>query len=301
MSGAPNSNQQSRSLRWLSLFPIHIVLVLLAIIWIMPSIGLLITSFRPQREIASSGWWNLQNVADNITSQNYEMVLTNRPTADQPPLPDPNFFHTFLNSLIITIPSTIMPIMFAALAAYAFSWLDFTGRNFLYLLIILLLIVPLQVTWVPMLKIFNPLGLTRSYFGIWIAHTAYGTPFAVFLLRNFFAELPRDLFDSARVDGASELTIFSRIALPLSTPALASLGIFQFVWVWNDLVNGKIYISDPDKIPLTRGIERLLLQFGGQWHILSAASFISLLVPLLIFFSLQRYFVRGITAGAVKG
>jgi alpha-glucoside transport system permease protein len=163
------------------------------------------------------------------------------------------------------------------------------------------LVVPLQVTWVPVLQIFQRLGFTQNFTGVWLAHTAYGLPFAIFLLRNFFADLPRDLFESARIDGASELRVFFRIVLPLSVPALASLAIFQFVWVWNDLMTALIYIQDVQKLPLTVGIRNLLGQYGNEWHLLAAGAFISMSMPLLVFFSLQRYFVRGLTAGAVKG
>jgi alpha-glucoside transport system permease protein len=169
------------------------------------------------------------------------------------------------------------------------------------LLVIALLVVPLQTTWMPVLRIYNHLGLTGTWAGIWLAHTAYGMPFAVFLLRNFFAGLPGELLDSARVDGASEVGIFFRIAVPLSMPAIASLAIFQFVWVWNDLMNALIFLQDPTKYPLTIGIMNLLGQYGSEWHLLAAGAFITMSVPLLVFFSLQRYFVRGVTAGAIKG
>ena len=180
-------------------------------------------------------------------------------------------------------------------------WLKFRGRDALFLAVIALLVVPLQTTWVPVLQMYNVLNLTGTYTGIWLAHTAYGLPFAIFLLRNFFAGLPEELIDSAMIDGASDLGIFFRIVVPLSVPAIASLAIFQFTWVWNDLMNALIFLQDPAKYPLTRSIQNLLGQYGSEWHLLAAGAFVTMSMPLLVFFSLQRYFVRGITAGAVKG
>lgn len=280
---------------------LHLVIIGVALLWLTPSVGLLITSFRPPREITTSGWWNIPSVIQHFNFENYVSVILARPVPGDAPLTPPGFETHFFNSLLITIPSTLLPILVASLAAYAFTWMKFPGRNSLYLLIVALIVVPLQTTWVAVLQIYNALGINGTFPGLWIAHTAYGTPFAVFLMRNFFAELPSEIIDSARVDGASDRMVFLRIVLPLSVPALASLAIFQFVWVWNDLINAKIYLADVFKYPLTLGIERLLLQYGGKWHILSAGALISMSVPLLIFFTLQRYFVRGVTAGSVKG
>lgn len=268
---------------------IHVVLIGLGVIWLVPSLGLFLTSWRSRADIAASGWW-MALLEWRYTAGNYAEVLAAR-----------GFGQGFFNSFMITVPSTVIPIMIAALAAYGFAWLKFRGRDILYLLVIALLVVPLQTTWVPVLRMFRLFGLTGSFVGIWLAHTAYGLPFAIFLLRNFFAELPRDLFESAKVDGASELGIFFRIVVPLSVPAIASLAIFQFVWVWNDLMNALIFLQDPDKYPLTVKIMNLLGQYGSEWHLLAAGAFVTMSMPLLIFFSLQRYFVRGITAGAVKG
>lgn len=272
----------------------HIILVILGLVWLVPSLGLFITSWRSRADIAASGWWTAL-LEWRYTTGNYVEVLSSRD------LPPPGFADNFINSFIITIPSTILPILIAAWAAYAFAWMKFRGRDTLYLLVVALLVVPLQTTWVPVLRIFNLFGLTGSFVGIWLAHTAYGTPFAIFLLRNFFAELPKELLESAKVDGSSHLGIFFRIVVPLSVPAIASLAIFQFVWVWNDLMNALIYLQDPAKYPLTVGIQNLLGQYGSEWDLLAAGAFITMSVPLLVFFTLQRYFVRGITAGAVKG
>ena len=273
---------------------LHLAVVGIALLWLVPSLGLLVTSFRTRAAIAQSGWWTAV-WRGGWTVDNYTQVLT------RGDLPPPGFASNFVNSLVITVPSTILPIVIAALAAYAFAWMRFPGRDWIFLGIVALLVIPLQVTWVPVLQIFNRLRLTGSFLGLWLAHTGYGLPFAIFLLRNFFAQLPRELFESAKVDGASDLKVFLRIVLPLSVPAIASLAIFQFLWVWNDLMNALIYLQDPGKAPLTVGIRNLLGQYGNEWHLLASGAFISLSIPLLVFFSLQRYFVRGITAGAVKG
>jgi len=230
-----------------------------------------------------------------LTLENYVEVFTREQLAE------PGFVNFFKNSFIITIPSTLLTIVFAATAAYAFCWLNLPFRNVFYLLCIAMLIVPMQTTWIPVLRMLNAAGLIGTFPGIWIAHASYGTPFAIFLLYSFFRDLPAELFEAARVDGASEFGMFFRIVLPLSLPALASLAIFQFVWVWNDLMNALIFLVDQQKFPLTVGIRQLVGQYANEWDILASGAFITMLVPLLVFFSLQRYFVRGVTAGAVKG
>ena len=275
--------------------PVHLLLIFLAIVWLTPSLGILTTSFREPADIATSGWWTIFDELGRLSMNNYEDVIADSESAP------PGIAQNFLNTIIITVPSTFLPIFLAALAAYGFAWMQFPFRNTLYLLIIGLLIIPLQTTWVPVLRIYNIFDLAGTWPGIWLAHTAYGSAFAVFLLYNFFADLPGEVFDSARVDGASEFVIFFRIVLPLSKPALASLAIFQFVWVWNDLLNALIFLQDSNMMPLSAGIRELLGQYGSQWNLLAAGTFISMIVPLMIFFSLQRYFVRGVTAGAVKG
>lgn len=267
----------------------NVFVVALALVWLVPTIGLLVTSVRPQADIAASGWWQAV-VRPNFTTVNYANVLTAR-----------NFFANFVNSFIITIPATVLPIIIGALAAYAFAWLRFRGRNIVFMIIVALLVLPLQETWVPVLKMQSRLGLTGRYLALWLAHTAYGLPFAIFLLRNFFGELPRELFEAAKLDGYSEYGVFRSIVLPLSVPALASLGIFQFVWVWNDLMNALVLLQDQHKFPLTVAIQRLLGSYGSEWNLLASGAFISMSIPLLVFFLLQRYFVQGITAGAVKG
>jgi alpha-glucoside transport system permease protein len=283
--------------------PIHLAVIGLAIIWSIPTIALLVSSFREPTAIAASGWWSAAKEPFDFTIDNYQSVLERRGMA-----------RAFFNSLIITIPSTVLVILVAALAAYAFAWMRFPGRNMLFLLVVGLLVVPVQMTLIPVLRLYVDLTInanlpvlggrlfgTSSYTGIWVAHTAYGLPFAVYLLRNFFGALPRDLFESAYLDGASDLGVFFRIVLPLSVPSIAALAIFQFLWVWNDLLVAMILLGDPDLAPMTLTITSLVSSFGSQYQLLTAAAFISMALPLVIFFALQRYFVQGILAGAVKG
>lgn len=229
-----------------------------------------------------------------FTIDNYRGVLNRKD------LPPPGFLASMKNSMVITIPSTILPIIIGAFAAYAFAWLKFPFRDSIYLLIIALLVVPMQTTWVPVLKILNTIGINGTFLGIWITHTGYGLPFAIFLLYNFFRELPGDIFEAARIDGANEVFVFFRIVLPLSVPAIASLAIFQFVWVWNDLMNALIFLG-PDKAPLTIGVRNLLGQYATEWDLLAAGAFVIMIIPLIVFLAFQKFFVRGLTAGAVKG
>ena len=285
---------RERALRWVSRLPLHLVLIGIALMWLTPSVGLLVSSVRPYEAVIRTGWWTvLAHPFDlsQYTLQNYREILLTQGMAQ-----------AFRNSLLITIPSTIIPIGIAAFAAYAFAWMEFPGRQVIFAIVVGLLVVPLQMTLIPLLRAYNRLGLAGSYVGIWLAHTGYGLPFAVYLLRNFFGALPRDLFESAYLDGASELTAFFRLALPLSVPALASLAIFQFLWVWNDLLVALIYLGGTEEVaPLTLKLSSLINSLGQNWHLLTAAAFISMALPLVVFFSLQRYFVRGILAGSVKG
>jgi alpha-glucoside transport system permease protein len=271
--------------------PLHLVILFITLIWFIPSLGLLVSSFRPAREIASTGWWTVVDPPVNLTTELYEEALTSRNMAD-----------SFFNSLFISIPATIIPIMVAAFAAYAFAWMNFPGRFLLFTAIVGLLVVPLQMTFIPILRVYSRVGLTGTFPGLWLAHAAYGLPFSIYLLRNFIGALPRDLFESAFLDGASNFDIFFRIVLPLSVPAIASLVIFQFVWVWNDLLVALIYLGGTPRVaPMTVTISNLVNSLGGNWQVLTAAAFISMLLPIAVFFTLQRYFVRGILAGSVKG
>jgi alpha-glucoside transport system permease protein len=207
---------------------------------------------------------------------------------------------SFVNSLLITIPSTLLPLAFASLAAYAFSWISFPFRDTIFLLIVALMVVPIQMALVPLLRLFRDLGVANNLGGIIMAHTAFGLPLGIFLLRNFFITLPRDLIEAARVDGASNLKIFLRVVLPLSVPALASYAIFQFLWVWNDLLMALVFVQNSDLWPMTIRINQIQSQFGIEWHLLSAGAFLLMAVPLVVFFALQRYFVQGLLAGSVK-
>jgi alpha-glucoside transport system permease protein len=267
---------------------LHGSLVVLMIIWLIPTIGLLVNSFRSPSDINSSGWWTFSG----LTLDSYAGVLE---TTD--------ILSGFINSLFITIPATIIPIFVAAFAAYAFSWMNFPGRNILFVAVVGLLVVPLQTTFIPILQIFNQFGINGEFLSVWLAHTGYGLPFAIYLLRNFMGSLPREVFESAYIDGASPVTAFFRLALPMSVPAIAALAIFQFLFVWNDLLVAFVYIGAvrPENLPMTVQIANLVNQFGGGIELLAPAAFISMALPLVVFFSLQRYFVRGITGGAVKG
>jgi len=287
-ASAPRETPSARLTAWIGRTPVHIALVALALLWLVPSVGLLVTSFRNRSDIAGSGWWEAIGDLD-FTLKNYSSVLDSQNMAD-----------AFLNSLFIAVPSTILPLTIGALAAYAFSWIAFPFRDTVFLAIVALMVVPIQAALIPVLKLFRELDITDSFIGIWVAHTGFALPFAIFLLRNFFITLPRDLIEAARVDGASNLRIFSRVVLPLSVPALASFAIFQFLWVWNDLLNALIFVQNPDQRPLTVTIVNLQSAYGAEWHLLSAGSFILMLLPLVVFFSLQRYFVQGLLAGSVK-
>jgi alpha-glucoside transport system permease protein len=287
----------ARILRPLRSTPVHIALIALAVLWLVPSVGLLITSFRPRPDIGSSGWWTAFSSMD-FTLDNYRNVLNNQ-----------GMGAAFRNSLLIAIPATVFPLFVGALAAYAFSWIPFPFRDTIFLGIVALMVVPLQMTLVPVLRLFQDIGetlagqqdfLTGSYYGIWIAHTTFALPFCIFLLRNFFIALPRDLIEAARVDGATNFGIFFKVVIPLSVPALASFAIFQFLWVWNDLLMALIFIQENEFRPLTLKIQEVQSTYGVEWHLLSAGAFLLMFVPLIVFFSLQRFFVQGLLAGSVK-
>ena len=278
----------------LSSTPLHLAVILIAFIWTLPSVGLLISSFRLRNAVLRTGWWTVFQHPFNFTQfqlDNYIQVLTAG-----------GMGHAFLNSLTISIPATLIPIAVAAFAAYAFAWMEFPGRQVLFVIVVGLLVVPLQMTLIPLLRVYNRLGLSGTFLGIWLAHTGYGLPFAVYLLRNFIGSLPKDLFESAHLDGASHLTAFTRLAVPLSVPAIASLAIFQFLWTWNDLLVALIYLGGTEKVaPVTIKLASMQQSLGQNWQLLTAAAFISMALPLFVFLSLQRYFVQGILAGSVKG
>ena len=271
--------------------PVHVALILICLIWTVPTIGLLVSSFRPAAQVATTGWWEAFTTPFQFTLENYQQVISTN-----------NMGQSFINSLFIAIPATVIPIMIAAFAAYAFAWMEFPGRNVLFIVVVGLLVVPLQMTMIPILRLFNTVGLTGTFLGVWLAHTAYGLPFAIYLLRNFIGALPKEMFESAYIDGASPFTAFFRLALPTSVPALASLAIFQFMWVWNDLLIALIYLGGAPRVaPMTMTIAGLVNSLGQGWQLLTAAAFLSMMLPLIIFLTMQRYFVRGILAGSVKG
>ncbi|MBA7496049.1 Diacetylchitobiose uptake system permease protein NgcG [subsurface metagenome] len=283
-----------RLMRILSRVPLHVVIILIALVWIFPTLGVLVTSFRPAQDVAATGWWTALRIPFQFT----QYTLTNYGSV----INQGGIGRAFLNSLIITIPATILPIMIAAFAAYAFAWMRFPGRRFLFIMLVALLVIPLQTTMIPILRVFNRLGLAGTFPGIWLAHTGYGLPLTIYLLYNFIGALPSELFDSASIDGASTLQIFFRLVLPLSVTAIASVTIFQFLWVWNDLLVALIYLGGtPDVAPITVQVSSLVGSYGQNWEVLTAAVFISMILPLSIFFGLQRYFVRGILAGSIKG
>jgi alpha-glucoside transport system permease protein len=393
----------TRARRLLGRVPTHVIIIALCFLWLLPTIGLLVTSFRPFQAISASGWWTvfqpaqvpgavayqslcaschgptgkaipsadltnpeliakyprslqlmgllrkpingqphmgdtplptLQQAADiatylrnlsgetpvsRFTLSNYQDALVGyRGTTSyaqdcanhtQPPeltcttsdfLNPRGMGRAFLNSLIVTVPATLLPIMFAAFAAYAFAWLHFRGRLLLFSILVGLQVVPLQMTLVPISRLYAQLGLNGTFPGVWLFHTGFGLPYAIFLMFNFLGALPRDLFESAYLDGASHWTAFYRLALPLSVPAIASLGIFQFLWVWNDLLVALVFLGGTRPV-LTYQISNMVTSLGAGWHLLTAAAFISMILPMIVFFSLQRYFVRGLLAGAVKG
>jgi alpha-glucoside transport system permease protein len=274
--------------------PLNIVIAFVAFIWLLPSVGLLMSSFRPEEAVISTGWWTVFRHPFDFTQYtlgNYASVIT-----------EEGMGRAFLNSLIISIPSTIIPITVAAFAAYAFSWMDFPGREWIFVVVVGLLVVPLQMTLIPILRVYSRLGLAGTFVGIWLAHTGYGLPYAVYLLRNFIGALPQDLLESAFLDGASHITAFLRLVIPLSIPAIASIAIFQFLWVWNDLLVALVYLGGTEAVaPVTLRMSSLVNSLGQDWHLLTAAAFVTMILPLAVFFALQRYFVRGILAGSVKG
>ncbi|HYI66784.1 MAG TPA: carbohydrate ABC transporter permease [Candidatus Limnocylindrales bacterium] len=290
---APARTPTERLMRMVGRAPVHIALVVIALIWLVPTIGLFITSFRPRGDIQSTGWWTIFAGNFDLTLENYNAVLG----AD---LASQSMFDAFLNTLQITIPSTIIPLFLASLAAFAFAWVKFPFRDTLFLSIIAMLLVPIQMTLIPLSQLFRELGLIGTFFPIWIIHTTFALPFGIFLLRNFFITLPKDLIEAARIDGASTFSIFRQIVLPLSVPALASYAIFQFLWVWNDLLVALVFAPRPAGLPMTTQVGALLGTYGTEWDILAAASFLIMVVPLAVFFSLQRFFVQGLLAGSVK-
>ncbi|MDA8371546.1 MAG: carbohydrate ABC transporter permease [Nocardiopsaceae bacterium] len=286
--GAPQSSLASRIVSRLGSGLLQAVLVLIAVFWLMPTLGLFISSLRSPQDNSASGWWAVLTEPSQLTLENYASLLDNE-----------GFVASFFNTVLITVPSTVLIVVIAALAAYAFAWLEFPGRDWLFLGVVGLLVVPLQVALVPIAQIYGGLGIYGSILGVVLFHVGYGLPFAIFLLRNFFAAIPRDLLEAARMDGGREFTIFRRVILPLGGPAIASLAIFQFLWVWNDLLVALVF-ADAQNQPMTKALQSEMRQFGANIDVISSGAFLSMVVPLLVFFAFQRYFVQGVMAGAVK-
>lgn len=284
------------------------ILILLAVVWTVPTVGLLVSSFRPKDDVSSTGWWTALTSPGEagFSLDNYRIVLgvagedlSAEFTRGEETI---QLLDAILNSLTVSVPATIIPILIAAFAAYGFAWIRFPGRRLFFIIVVAMLVVPLQIALIPILEDYIRLDLSGTFLGIWLAHTGFGLSLAVYLLYNYISTLPRDIFESAFIDGASHFTIFMRLILPLSLPALASFAIFQFVWVWNDLLVALVFLgANPEVEVLTQRLLGMLGKFGTDWHLLTAGAFISMLFPLIVFFSLQRYFVRGLLAGSVKG
>jgi alpha-glucoside transport system permease protein len=293
---------EARGAGWL----VRIIVLAIVLIWMVPTVGVLINSFRPEALVDNTGWWTALahpfRLAD-WTMENYRSVLTAG-----------GFGNAFLNSLAVAIPATVIPITIAAFAAYAFSWMDFRGRYVMFVAVVGLLVVPLQMALIPILRlytsgaqiagyvIFPDLDLGGTFLGVWLAHTGFGLPLATYLLRNYIGSLPSSIVESAKIDGADHFKIFWRLIIPLSVPALAAFAIFQFLWVWNDLLVAYVFLGGTrENRVLTLALADLVGARGENWHLLTAAAFVSMSLPLAVFFSLQKYFVRGLTAGSVKG
>ena len=277
-----------RVLGVLSSSVVNVVLILVALFWLIPSIGLFFTSLRSGGDNAASGWWTVFTKPAELTLQNYANLIQN-----------PTIMSSFWNTIVIAVPATVLVVLLGALAAYAFAWTEFWGRDWLLIVVIILLVVPVQVALIPLARLFGAIGIFGSVFGVILFHVAFGLPFAIFLLRNFFTQVPGELLEAARIDGASEWRIFFTIMLPLGLPAIASLAIFQFLWTWNDMLVALIFTNSESQ-PITVAIQSQLRQFGANIDVLSSGAFLSMIIPLIVFFAFQRYFVQALLAGSQK-
>jgi alpha-glucoside transport system permease protein len=267
---------------------VHVVLIIVAVVWLVPTVGLLVSSFRTSTDSAGSGWWTALLKPAQLTFENYASLVS-----------DTAALGSLGNSVLIAVPTTILVVVIGSLAGYALSWIDFRGRDWVLIGIIVLLAVPLQVALIPVAGLFRTLGIFGSVLGVVLFHTAFGLPFAVFLMRNFFGQVPAELLEASRLDGASEWRIFTRVVLPLGLPAVASLAIFQFLWTWNDMLVALIFSSSQSQ-PLTVYLQSQLRQFGANIDILSSGAFVSIIIPLIVFFAFQRYFESALLAGSTK-
>ena len=276
-----------RILRVLGKAPVNMLLVVVGLLWLVPTLGLFLTSLLTPADFNERGWWQVFSKPSMTTFDNYRALFDNAAITD-----------SLLTTAYIAVGSTVLPIMVAALAGYAFAWLEFPGRDWLFIGVIALLVVPLQMALIPIFSLYNTLGMFDTVIGLVLFHTAFGLPFAIFLLRNFFIGIPKELLEAARIDGASEIRIFVRLILPLGLPAIASLAIFQFLWTWNDLIVALTFARETQ--PITVAIFSQLRQFGSNIELIAPASFVSIAIPLAVFFAFQRYFVQGLLAGSVK-
>ncbi|TVR92999.1 MAG: carbohydrate ABC transporter permease [Spirochaetaceae bacterium] len=292
-AAAPLTLQQKRIRAILAGIPVRLTVLILVVIWTVPTLGLLVSSFRPAAAIRSTGWWTalFAPFTADWTLANYIQVIG----ADRMGL-------AFSNSLLITIPATVIPITIAAFAAFALAWMDFPGRKLAFIIVVGLMVVPLQMSLIPVLRVYTNLRLNGTYLGMWLAHTGFGLPLATYLLYGYISSIPKEILESAHADGASPMLTFTRLIMPLSVPAVASFAIFQFLWVWNDLLVALVFLGTRSaNVIVTTRLAELVGSRGQDWHVLTAGAFLTIIVPLFVFLSLQRFFVRGMMAGSVKG
>ncbi|MEU6460999.1 carbohydrate ABC transporter permease [Streptomyces sp. NPDC046976] len=287
-ASAPRPSLGTRITRALGRPLVRVLLVLVGLFWLVPTIGLLISSLRSPDDMSASGWWTVFTKPSQLTFGSYQKLLENG-----------DITHSLLNTVLITVPATVLVVVIGSLAGYAFAWMEFPGRDWWFLGVVSLLVVPVQVALIPIAELFGKIGLFGTILGVVLFHTGFGLPFAVFLLRNFFAEIPRELLEAARLDGAGELRLFARVVMPLGGPAIASLGIFQFLWVWNDMLVALVFTKSGTQ-PITVALQTQVRQFGNNIDVLAPGAFISMVIPLAVFFAFQRQFVSGVMAGAVK-